>query len=40
MSLLTYGGATGVAPSYMPANALVIPAQTWNAGDKGLPLEN
>ncbi|MEO6774241.1 MAG: hypothetical protein ABI467_14675 [Kofleriaceae bacterium] len=38
MSLLTYGSATGVTPSYLPANALAIPAQTWDAGDKGLPL--
>lgn len=40
MSLVTYASATGVAPSYLAADALAIPAQTWDAGDKGLPLEN
>ena len=40
MSLVTYGGSIGAAPSYMPANSLVIPAKAWDAGDKGLPLEN
>ena len=40
MSLLTYASSTGAAPSYLPANALVFPAKTWNAGDKELPLES
>ena len=38
LSLVTYSGSSGVAPSYLPSTALSIPAQTWDAGDKGLPL--
>lgn len=38
LTLLTYAGDTGAAPSYLAANAFAMPARTWDAGDKGLPL--
>jgi len=38
LALLTYASDNGSAPSYLAPSALAIPAQTWDAGDKGLPL--